>query len=88
MLSLDEYYQTIILKIAQSGVQALSASENQYRLLQATDANREALSGVSLDEEMTHMMRFKFAYDASSRALNTIDEMMETIINRMGIVGR
>lgn len=88
VLSLDEYYQTIILKIAQSGVQALSASENQYRLLQATDANREALSGVSLDEEMTHMMRFKFAYDASSRALNTIDEMMETIINRMGIVGR
>lgn len=88
ILSLDEYYQTIILKIAQKGDEASSISENQYRLLQATNANREALSGVSLDEEMTHMMRFKFAYDASSKALNAIDEMMETIINRMGLVGR
>jgi flagellar hook-associated protein 1 FlgK len=37
---------------------------------------------------MTNMMKYKFAYDASSRALNVIDQMMETIIGRMGLVGR
>lgn len=88
ILSIDEYYQSIISKIGQKGDQAASIAENQYNLLMAADAKREALSGVSLDEEMTHMMRFKFAYDASSRAFNAIDEIMETIINRMGLVGR
>ena len=34
------------------------------------------------------MMRYKFAYSASSRAINVIDDMLETIITRMGLVGR
>jgi flagellar hook-associated protein 1 len=37
---------------------------------------------------MTNMMKYKFAYDASSRCINVIDQMMETIISRMGITGR
>jgi flagellar hook-associated protein 1 len=41
-----------------------------------------------MDEEMTNMMKYKFAYDAASRALTVIDQMMETIVNRMGITGR
>lgn len=88
MLSMDEYYQTIISKIGQCGMQALSVVENQDNLLRAAETKRDALSGVSLDEELTHMMRFKFAYDASSRAFNVIDELVKTIIERMGIVGR
>jgi flagellar hook-associated protein 1 FlgK len=88
MLNVDEYYQTIISRIARNGIEASNAAENQYKLLQSTDANREALFGVSLDEEISNMMRFKFAYDASSRAFNVIDEMIEQIINRMGITGR
>ncbi len=88
MLSIDEYYQALILKIGQSGAQALNVAENQGNLLRAVNAKREALSGVSLDEELTNMMKYKFAYDASSRAFNVIDQMIETIINRMGIVGR
>lgn len=88
LLSMDEYYQTILLKVGQSGEEASGILENQRKLVQSTDANRQALSGVALDEEMANMMRFKFAYDASSRAFNVIDEMIDTLINRMGIVGR
>jgi len=88
ILSIDEYYETIIAKVGQKGDEAINIAENQYTLLMAADAKRQALSGVSLDEEMTYMIRFKFAYDASSRAFNAIDQLMETIINRMGLVGR
>ncbi|MGI6668041.1 MAG: flagellar basal body rod C-terminal domain-containing protein [Acetivibrionales bacterium] len=41
-----------------------------------------------MDEEMTNMMKFKFAYDAASRVLNIIDSMLETVVNRLGLAGR
>lgn len=42
---------------------------------------RSAISGVSLDEEMTDMMRFQRAYEASARLISTIDEMLSTVVN-------
>ena len=45
------------------------------------------MSGVSLDEEMTNMIRFQRGYQASSRAMSTMDEMLDTLINRTGRVG-
>ena len=48
---------------------------------------RESVSGVSLDEEMTNIIRFQRAYQASARAMSTIDEMLDTLINRAGRVG-
>jgi len=88
VLSMDEYYQAIILKVGQSGNEAFNILQNQTKLVQAADAKRQSLSSVSLDEEMSNMMKYKFAYDASSRAFNAIDEIIDTLINRMGIVGR
>jgi flagellar hook-associated protein 1 FlgK len=34
------------------------------------------------------MMKYKFSYSAASRAINVIDDMFDTIISRMGLVGR
>jgi flagellar hook-associated protein 1 len=48
---------------------------------------RESVSGVSLDEEMTNLMRFQRAYQASARAMSTTDEMLDILINRTGRVG-
>jgi flagellar hook-associated protein 1 FlgK len=44
--------------------------------------------GVSLDEEMTDMIRFQHAYSANARMINTMDEMLDLIVNRLGLVGR
>ncbi|MEN3279640.1 MAG: flagellar hook-associated protein 1 [Solirubrobacteraceae bacterium] len=48
---------------------------------------RESVSGVSLDEEMTNLIRFQRAYQASSRAMSTTDELLDVLINRTGRVG-
>ena len=40
-----------------------------------------------MDEEMTNMVRFQRAYQASARAMSTMDEMLDTLINRTGKVG-
>ncbi|WP_277674602.1 flagellar basal body rod C-terminal domain-containing protein, partial [Piscibacillus halophilus] len=45
-------------------------------------------SGVSLDEEMANMIKFQHAYNAAARSLTVVDEMLDRVINQMGIVGR
>jgi len=87
-MTLDEYYQWIIQKVGHSGSEAISICENQQLLIDQADASRQAILAVSMDEEMANMMKFKYAYNASSRAINIIDSMIETIITKMGLVGR
>jgi len=86
--SIDGYYQAIILHMANNSADADRITESQSKLVLSVDASRTSISGVSMDEEMANMLKFKFAYDAASRVLNIMDSMMETIINRMGLAGR
>lgn len=52
-----------------------------------TDQKR-SISDVSLDEEMTNMIQFQHAYSAASRVITAMDEQLNTLINRTGLVGR
>lgn len=49
---------------------------------------RESVSGVNLDEEGINLITYNKALTASSRFLTTLDEALDTIISRMGVVGR
>jgi len=42
---------------------------------------RDSVSGVSIDEEMTNLITFQKAYQASAKLVTTVDEMLDTIIN-------
>lgn len=88
ILSTDDYYQSIILSVGNGGAEADRISENQKKLVFSADSYRQSIMGVSMDEEMSNMMKYKFAYSASSRTINVVDEMIETVIMRMGIIGR
>ena len=50
------------------------------------DAAREQLSGVSLDEEMVTMLQAQRAYEAAARVMTTVDSVLDTLINRTGLV--
>lgn len=84
----DDYYQKIILAVGNGGSEAANITKNQLKLVQSSDAYRQSIMGVSMDEELSNMMKYKFAYSASSRLMNVIDDMLETIILKLGIVGR
>lgn len=49
---------------------------------------RDAVSGVNLDEELTNLIESQRAYESAARLITTIDEMLDTLINRTGLVGR
>jgi flagellar hook-associated protein 1 FlgK len=45
------------------------------------EKKRDAVSGVSLDEEAANLIRFQRAYEAGARMMRVADELLETIIN-------
>lgn len=54
---------------------------------QVADA-KESVSGVNMDEEVMDLMRFSQSYNAASRLMTTMDELLERLITNTGVVGR
>lgn len=79
-----EYYTSFTGELATRGNELASQIANQTTLVSNIDSERQAAMGVSSDEELTNLIKFQHAYNASSRYINAINEMMETIISRLG----
>jgi flagellar hook-associated protein 1 FlgK len=84
----DEYYKDIVLSLGIEREESRNIVSSQGFLIISIDEKRQSISAVSLDEEMADMIKFQHAYTANSRVINTIDEMIDTIVNRLGVVGR
>ncbi len=65
-----------------------SDSALQTMISTQVDAARESVAGVNLDEEMTNMLSYQHAYSAAGRLVTAIDETLDILINRTGLVGR
>jgi flagellar hook-associated protein 1 FlgK len=85
--TIDNGYSSLVRQIAADASDATRQSTTQTSIVTTLDERRQSVSGVSLDEEMTNMIRFQRGYQASSRAMSTMDEMLDTLINRTGRVG-
>lgn len=83
--TIDDYYGTIIAKIGVDSQEATRAADSQAFMVSQLDERRQMTSSVSLDEEMTKMIQYLHGYNAASRIVTTVDEMLDTIINRMGV---
>ena len=44
--------------------------------------------GVSIDEEMVNLITYQRAYEAAARVMTAVDQSLDTLINRTGVVGR
>ena len=86
--TLDGFYQQMVAKVGVDTDQAKRLAQVQQGVLAAAETRRSSVSGVNLDEEMTDMVRFQKSYNAAARMVTTLDEMLDTIISRMGVVGR
>lgn len=84
----DEFLRAVVGEIGVQTQEAQRQSKNQQILVEQVDSRRQSVSGVSIDEEMANMIKYQHAYNAAARALTTFDEMLDKVINSMGVVGR
>lgn len=81
-------YQSIIGTLGVDAQQANRLTSNSGNLLQSVDERRQSVSAVSIDEEFINMIKYQQAYNASARNITIVDEMLDKIINGMGLGGR
>lgn len=85
--SVDRAYQAFVAKAGAQVRESRRQEANAQVLTDAVENRRQSVQGVSLDEEMANMVRFQRSYQASARAMSTMDEMLDVLINRTGRVG-
>lgn len=76
----EGYYDKIISRLGTSGSVYKSSSDTLTATASAIDNQRNQIMGVSSDEELTNMIKYQSAYNASSRFITVISEMTELIV--------
>ncbi|MGN6871130.1 MAG: flagellar hook-associated protein FlgK [Solirubrobacteraceae bacterium] len=80
----DQAYNAFVTQIGSDVQAANSAQQTSQSLLSAISNQRQSISGVSLDEEMTNLIQYQQAYQASARVMNAMDETLQTLIQTVG----
>ena len=73
--TIEDFYADIVGDIGFETAAATSALQAQTQLLSQLEADREAVSGVNIDEEMVDMVRYQQSYEAAARFLAVAQEM-------------
>jgi flagellar hook-associated protein 1 len=80
-------YAAFVRQVGADTDNAVRAQSIAQAAVDSAEDRRQNVMGVSLDEEMANMLRFQRGYQASARAMSSIDDMLDTLINRAGRVG-
>lgn len=86
--TIDGAWSAWVSRLGIDADQASRLAEVQKGVLDVATARRDAVGGVNMDEEVADMVRFQKSYNAAARMITTLDSMLETIVSRMGLVGR
>ena len=78
------YYNSLISQIANTGDKLKSVADAQEQTVSSISSAREQIIGVSSDEELEYMIQFQNAYNASSRYINVVSEMLEHLVSTLG----
>ena len=80
----NEYYTEMIGALATRGEKFRNIYQGQETLVNSVDTQRLSVTAVSSDEELTNMIRFQQAYNASARYINVVSQMLEHLLNSLG----
>jgi flagellar hook-associated protein 1 FlgK len=85
--TVDGAYQAFVTRVGAEVKAAVRGEANTRALVDNVSNRRSSISGVAFDEEMTNLVQFQRGYQASARAMSTMDDMLDVLINRTGRVG-
>jgi flagellar hook-associated protein 1 FlgK len=83
--SFDDYFAEMVAGVGLRGEEAARALDTEKLVMKNLADMQQAVSGVNLDEELTTMIKYQHGYTSAARFITTFDQLLETIINRMGV---
>lgn len=83
-----DYMNNVSTTLANDSLNNTLAMKTHVTVLNGLQDSRDSVSGVSLDEEASNMMTYLSAYNAAARLMTALDEVLNTLINNTGLVGR
>jgi flagellar hook-associated protein 1 FlgK len=81
----DDFFADSVGRVALLGEQSGRALETENRIMKNLREMRQSISGVNADEELANMIRYQHGYNAAARFITTVNSMLDTLINRMGV---
>lgn len=84
MNNFNNYYATMVGDYANKGYTYNSIATKQAGLVNEVNNQRQEVVGVSSDDELTNLIKYQHAYNASSRYITVVSEMIQHIIEKLG----
>ncbi len=83
--TLGQFYTGAASNFGQALSTANARVTDQTSITNLVRSQRDSVSGVSLDEEMADLVKFQRAFQASSRVFTVVDDLLDTVVNHLGI---
>ncbi|MBC2606035.1 flagellar hook-associated protein FlgK [Pelagicoccus albus] len=80
---LGTFYRAVVTDLGEGVAKVEARLEDEAVVFDLLKQQQDSVSGVSLDEEMTDMMKFQRAFQATGKLISAIDEMLDVIVNRL-----
>lgn len=81
----DDYFADTMTRIGLKGEQAENMLASQKAIMNDLRDLRDSISGVNVDEELADIIKFQYGYQAAAKFINVQDELLNTLINRIGV---
>jgi flagellar hook-associated protein 1 FlgK len=81
----DDYFADAAGRIGMLGERTGRALETEHLIMKQLRDMRDSISGVNIDEELSNMIKYQHGYAAAARFITTVNSMLDTLINRMGV---
>ena len=83
-VTFNSYFNKTVTTIAQELNTTNIRLEDQKLSEEMARSSRDEFSGVSQDEELTDLMKFQRSFQATSRFINVVDNLLDQVVNRLG----
>ena len=81
----DDYFADTVTNVGLKGEQAENNLNSNVAIMNDLRGLRESISGVNIDEELADILKFQHGYNAAAKFINVMDELLDTVINRIGV---
>ena len=79
-----KYFAGVVSNFGAIASRASDQLEDQSNIESIVRTQRDSVSGVSMDEELADLVKYQRSFQASSRVIQMIDELLDTVVNRLG----